>query len=235
MPRSRTDRLVRRSLVALTSAGLVLGTCIVAQAADDEGVGGLLQRLFAPAPSSPPVPVALSPQPSGQAGPDQAGWPSSKFPDARGAGKRRAAGRLRPNIRYASLPKPGPEALRIRITDRQTPIDLANGPTAAFLKDRTLRPGDIVVLKDGARVFAGDPEKPHAVRDFEGIGRSSFVDRHARALLTAMLVPGEALPAAEARKVMARSRTMPPLPVSTQVTAPQVMATRVIYPWKTTP
>ena len=78
---------------------------------------------------------------------------------------------------------------KVHIADRQVPLSMKDGAAAALLQDKTLRPGDIVVLQDGARVFTGSPDKPHALRDFESIGRSDFIDRHTRMRLTAMLVP----------------------------------------------
>ena len=141
--------------------------------------------------------------------------------------------RPRPNIRYASLPKPKAEPLKIRISDRQIPLDMSDGPAAAFLKDKTLQPGDIVVLKDGARVFTGNPDKPHSIKDFESIGRSDFIDRRTRHLLTAMMVPVGAMTAEEAHKRKVPSKELPVL-ASTPVQM-QTAGMRVVYPWISNP
>jgi hypothetical protein len=183
--------------------------------AADDGLGGLFQRLFQPS-----QPVAMQPAPA----------PEAVAQPTRRADVRRAARALnaRPRtIRYAALPKAEP--LKIRVTDRQTPIDMSAGAAAAFMKDPTLRPGDIVVLKDGVKVFTGEPDKHHAARDFESIGRSAFVDRHTRSLLSAMVMPVGAMPAAEARRIAARARNIPlittmPVPVETA-------SMRIIAPW----
>lgn len=183
--------------------------------ANEDGLGGLLQRLFQPS-----QPAAMQPAPA----------PDTLAPPARRMDVRRAARALntRPRtIRYAALPKAEP--LKIRITDRQTPLDMSAGAAAAFLKDPTLRPGDIVVLSDGVKVFTGNPDKPHAARDFESIGRSAFIDRHTRTLLSAMVMPVGAVPAVEARRMAARAHKVPliatmPVPVETA-------SMRIIAPW----
>jgi hypothetical protein len=183
--------------------------------ANEDGLGGLLQRLFQPS-----QPVAMQP----------ASTAETAMPPGRRMDVRRAARALktRPRtIRYAALPKAEP--LQIRVTDRQTPLDMSAGAAAAFLKDPTLRPGDIVVLNDGAKVFTGNPDRPHAARDFESIGRSAFIDRHTRSLLSAMVMPVGAIPAAEARRMAARARKVPliatmPVPVETA-------SMRIIAPW----
>ncbi|GJE18151.1 hypothetical protein [Methylobacterium marchantiae] len=141
---------------------------------------------------------------------------------------RREAARPRPKIRYAALPKSEP--LQLRIGDRQTPISMASGPMHALLKDPTLRPGDIVVLKDGARVFTGDEDKTHSLRDFEPVNRSASVDRKTKALLSMMIAPVGALPPDEVRKFMARLKTATPsttLPADGQA---QTVSMRVITP-----
>jgi len=183
--------------------------------ANEDGLGGLLQRLFQPS-----QPVAMQPAPA----------PDTLTPPARRMDVHRAARALntRPRtIRYAALPKAEP--LKIRVTDRQTPLDMSDGAAAAFLKDPTLRPGDIVVLNDGVKVFTGNPDKPHAARDFESIGRSAFIDRHTRTLLSAMVMPVGAIPAAEAQRMAARARKVSliatmPVPVETA-------SMRIIAPW----
>ena len=226
MPRMRNHPSMRRNLVAVATLGLLLGTGTGVSAAED-GLGGLFQRLFSPEPSAPSVQLS---QPTPQADMAQQGrWSGQKRYDARRYAQRLQGTRPRPNIRYASLPKPKTEPLKIRISDRQVPLDMSDGPAAAFLKDKTLRPGDIVVLKDGARVFTGNPDKPHSIKDFEGIGRSDFIDRRTRHLLTAMMVPVGAMTVAEARKRMLEpNKGLPSLATTPVQLQPSSM--RVIYP-----
>ena len=221
---------LHRSILVLAASGVLLSASTGAQANED-GLGGLFQRLFSPEPQAQAVQPA---QPAPQAAFSQQrrlrtwrqyyGRRSAQHPEGT---------RLRPKIRYASLPKPQTEPLKIRITDRQVPLDMKDGAAQAFLKDKTLRPGDIVVLQDGARVFTGSPDKPHSVKDFESIGRSDFIDRHTRTKLAAMMVPIGAMTADEARKRMAQSTTLPSV-ASTPVQV-QASAMRIIYPWSTAP
>ncbi|MDO9427621.1 MAG: hypothetical protein Q7T93_12410 [Methylobacterium sp.] len=185
--------------------------------AADDGLGGLFQRLFQPS-----QPVAMQPAPAA----DAAAWPTQRQMNVRRAA-RALNTRPRPNMRYAALPKAEP--LKIRVSDRQTPLDLSAGPAAAFMKDETLRPGDIVVLKEGVKVFTGNPDKRHAARDFEGVGRSAFVDRHTRALLSAMVMPVGAIPADEARRMAAKARKV--LPTSVAPVQAETASMRVIMPW----
>ncbi|GJD93590.1 hypothetical protein [Methylobacterium iners] len=225
MTRIRAHLDLRRSLAVVTTAGLMLGAGSTVGLAQDGG-GGLFQRLFSPAPHEQAV------QP---ASPLAATIPQARTLTWREYAARRSATResqrRRPSIRYAALPKPKSEPLKIRISDRsdrQVPLDMSRGAAAALLKDPTLRPGDIVVLKDGARVFTGQPNKLHSVKDFESIGRSEFVDRRTRALLSALVVPIGAMTPAEAKKQMAVLKAVPSL-----IAAPAPLQTagiRVIYP-----
>ena len=235
---------LHRSLMVLATSGLLLGASTGAQANED-GLGGLFQRLFSPEPQAQPVqPV---PQPAQQAAStQQRRLPTWRQYYGRRSAQRPEGTRLRPKIRYASLPKPQAEPLKIRISDRkaaseakihitdlQVPLNMKDGPAAAFLQDKTLRPGDIVVLQDGARVFTGSADKPHSVKDFESIGRSDFIDRHTRTQLTAMLIPAGATTLAEARKRMEQVQVLPSA-ASTPVQV-QASAMRVIYPWNAAP
>jgi hypothetical protein len=183
--------------------------------ANDDGLGGLLQRLF-----QPNQPVAMQPAPA----PEGLAAPMPRMDVRRAA---RALNTRPRTIRYAALPKAEP--LKVRVTDRQTPLDMSAGAGAAFLKDPTLRPGDIVVLKEGVKVFTGTSDKHHTASDFEGIGRSAFIDRHTRNLLSAMVLPVGAVPPAEARRIAARAGKVPliatmPVPVTTT-------SMRIITPW----
>ncbi|WP_244480038.1 hypothetical protein [Methylobacterium sp. Leaf465] len=210
IPFSAATRIVAAPVFGLMM--LTLPAC--AQSAD----GGLFDLLFAPA------------RPAQQAAPAPVADPGFDYQQARRS--IRKATRQRPKIRYAALPKSEP--LQIKVTDRQTPLDMKAGPAAAFMKDETLRPGDIVVMKDGAKVFTGRPDDRHTVRDFESVGRSDFVDRRTRNQLAAMMLPIGALPADQARKMMAQARKVMPASVDQSV-KPELTAMRVINPWKTNP
>ncbi|SFS34633.1 hypothetical protein [Methylobacterium sp. yr668] len=208
-------RLRTSSLLAVMAAGgLLAGSALRAQAAEV----GFLEMLF----GARPAPQQAQPAPA----------PAPAF-DGRTFGRhatpRLGAARRRFQTRYAALP------LKIRvkereISERQTPIDMKGGATAALLKDETLRPGDIVVLNSGARVFTGNPDKRHAIRDFEPVQNSRFVSRGTRKVLAGLFTPVGALPAQEARRMMARARQ--PMPeVATPIPA-QKTAMRVINPWQ---
>ncbi|KAB1072037.1 hypothetical protein [Methylobacterium planeticum] len=221
MPATLTRHVPRRALVVLASTCLLVGTVASVHAQDGGGLGGLFQQLFG----------------GGQAAqqaqqPAEVQMPSPERYYGRRHDRRSEGARLRPKIRYAALPKPEP--LKVRITDRQTPLDMKAGPAAALMRDETLRPGDIVVLKDGARVFTGNPDKRHAMHEFEAVDTSSRVDKKTRRLLAAMIAPVGALPADEARKVLARLRKAPrdAVPAAQQA---EVASMRVINPWNARP
>jgi hypothetical protein len=233
---------LQRSLMVLATSGVLLSASTGAQANED-GLGGLFQRLFSPEPQTQAVqPVQSAPQ---AAFSQQRRLPTWRQYYGRRSAQRPEGTRLRPKIRYAALPKPqeplkirisdrkGSSDAKIHITDRQVPLNMKDGAAAALLQDKTLRPGDIVVLQDGARVFTGSPDKPHSVKDFESIGRSDFIDRHTRTKLTAMLVPAGAVTLAEARKQLELSKMLPSV-TSTPVQV-QASAIRVIYPWNSAP
>jgi len=210
IPLSAASRAVAAPVIGL----MLLTLPASAQSAD----GGLFDLLFAPA------------RPAQQVAPAPMADPGFDYQQARRS--IRKATRQRPKIRYAALPKSEP--LQIKVTDRQTPLGMKAGPAAAFMKDETLRPGDIVVMKDGAKVFTGRPDDQHTARDFESVGRSDFVDRRTRNLLAAMMLPIGALPADQARKMMAQARKVMPASVDQSV-KPELTAMRVINPWKTNP
>ncbi|SFM71672.1 hypothetical protein [Methylobacterium pseudosasicola] len=202
------------TLAVITAAGLLAGTVIPAQAAEI----GFLEMLFGARPAPQPVQQA---QPPGA-------------PDIR-AFERRATPRLgsarhRLQTRYAALP------VRIRVKEtelspRQTPIDMKSGAAAALMKDETLQPGDIVVLNTGAKVFTGNPDKRHAIRDFEPVQSSRFVSKGTRKQLAGLFTPIGASPANEARRVVARGPQSTP-PIATPIPHQQT-AMRVINVWKT--
>jgi hypothetical protein len=205
----------RRAVLALTAFGLMAGTAAHAQD------GGLFEALFGRPQAAP---QQQAPQPQVQVPAYGHGYDD---------GYRRRARRVerpRPRTRYTALHKPEP--LKVKITDRQTPLDMSAGPAAALMRDETLRPGDIVILKSGPQVFTGSVEKRHTMRDFEPAQSSPLVGKQTRRQLAAMVTPVGALPADEARRVLARMKRTPrsPAAVPEQATA-QVSGMRVINAW----
>jgi len=205
----------RRAVLALTALGLMAGTAAHAQD------GGLFEALFGRPQAAPQQPVA---QPQVQVPAYGYGY---------GDGYRRRSHRVerpRPRTRYTALNKAEP--LKVKITDRQTPIDMSGGPAAALMRDETLRPGDIVILKSGPQVYTGGIEKRHTLRDFEPAQSSRLIGKQTRRQLAAMVTPVGALPADEARRVLARMKRAPRTPAAEpgQETA-QISTMRVINAW----
>ncbi|WP_375453683.1 hypothetical protein [uncultured Methylobacterium sp.] len=200
----------RHARAALVAGGLLAGTVMSAQAAEL----GFFEALFG---GGRPAAQAVQPSQSAYDG---------------GAYRRhgRRASRQHVRTRYAALP--GAEPLKVRITDRQTPLDMKAGPVAALMKDETLRPGDIVVLNTGARVFTGDPDTAHTLRDFVPVERSGYVDRSTRRQLAALMAPPAALPADQARRFVETLKSTPRTPAAL---APQQAAMRVVSPWIVAP
>lgn len=213
------------ALAVIAAAGLLAGTAINAQAAEL----GFLEMLFGAKPA---------PQQAQQAQPTQAAQ-AARAPAytahafGRHATPRLGAARRRFQTRYAALP------VRIHVKERekepevsprQVAIDMKGGAAAALLKDATLRPGDIVVLNSGARVFTGNPDKRHAMRDFEPVQNSRHVSKGTRKVLAGLFTPVGALPAHEARRMMARAKQAAE-PIATPIPA-QKTAMRVINPWQ---
>ncbi len=128
--------------------------------------------------------------------------------------------------RYAALP------VKIRVSERQKPLDMSQGAAAALMRDETLRPGDIVILKTGAHVFEGDKGTKHAMSDFEPVQRSTSIDRKTRSLLAGMTRPAGALAPGEARRMVARSLKASPAPEGPVLRSAEI---RVISPWRTAP
>ena len=197
-------------LAVIAAAGLVAGTAIPTQAAEV----GFLEMLFGarPAPQQVQAPAALD---------DRAVYRRST--------PRLGYARHRLQTRYAALP------VRIRaketeVSPRQTAIDMKSGAAAALLKDETLLPGDIVVLNTGARVFTGNPDTRHAMRDFEPVQNSRFVGKGTRKVLAGLFTPVGVSPANEARRVVARAPQSVPS-MATPIPAQQT-AMRVINVWQ---
>ncbi len=184
-----------------TAVALLAGTIVHVQA----GELGLFEMLFGARPAPQPVQASEGPR---------SAHPHRKL----------GAARHRLRTQYAALP------VRIRADHFQRPLDLKQGAAAAFMKDETLRPGDVVVLNTGPRVFTGRVDSHHTMSDFEPVQRSAYVSNTTRKLLAGMMTPVGALPADEARRVVARMRksTAPAAIAATQATA-----MRVINPWQT--
>ncbi len=134
-------------------------------------------------------------------------------------------GRRKLKIRYAALP------VKIHVSERQKPLDMSQGAAAALLRDETLRPGDIVILKTGAHVFEGETRQTHSMRDFEPVQRSAAIDRKTRQLLARMTQPAGALLPSEARRKVAGAKAA--TTAATPVTRSADM--RIINPWRTAP
>lgn len=225
----------RRVLAVVLSIGAVVSTAVSVQAGDEGGLG-FFQSLFG-SPQAAPAPEPV-PSPAPAAAAPQAQSPYRVF--GRRHARRADGVPVRAKVRYAALPKSDPVAPRALqkgraaglepASDRQRPLDMTAGPTAALLKDPTLRPGDIVVLPGGAHVFKGTAGKRHALRDFEEVSRSALVDRKTRARLAAMVAPAGALPANEARRAMARLKRAAPTGPDPAEIRPETTAMRVIYP-----
>jgi len=203
------------TLAVITAAGLLAGTVVQAQAAEV----GFLEMLF----GARPAPQQVQPQ---------APAPLEDRAVYRRATPRLGSARHRLQTRYAALP------VRIRVKEtelspRQVAIDMKSGATAALLKDETLLPGDIVVLNTGAKVFTGNPDTRHALRDFEPVQTSRFVSKGTRKQLAGLFTPVGASPTNEARRVVARG-PQSPLPIATPIPSQQT-AMRVINVWNAAP
>ena len=208
-------RLRTSGTLAIIAGALLVGTAVRTEAAEV----GFLEMLFGAKPAAQQSPAAA---PSASPG-----LPNYAY--GRRSTPRLGAARRHFQTRYAALP------LRIRakepeVSPRQIPIDMRAGATAALLKDETLRPGDIVVLHSGAKVFTGDPEKRHALRDFEPVQNSRMVSKGTRRVLAGLFTPVGSMPAQEARRMMARASKAAE-PVATPIPA-QKTAMRIINPWQ---
>ena len=232
---STLPRSGRRFALVLTSSALILST-VAGVHAQEGGLGGLFQQLFAPQQAAPaPAPAA----PTAFYG---SGEVNERY---RWRRHRTKVERSRPKVRYAALPKEDSDG----ISGKQ-PVDskaIAADPTAALLRDETLRPGDIVVMPGGPKVFMGHDGRGrsakatrHRISDFEDVKSSRSINAKTRRQLLAMMVPHGAMPAEEARKALAKARRLAPQediePLNRQarIAAGPVPA-RIITPWKTAP
>lgn len=205
-------------IAAISIAGCTGIHVATVQAAE----GNFLEMLFGVRPTAQAQP---QPQPQAPAYDPYAG--------AKSAVRSRQAGygRHKLKTRYAALP------VKIRVSERQKPLDMSAGPAAALLKDETLRPGDIVVFKSGAQVFAGRTGRQHTMGDFEPVRQSAAIDKKTRKLLAAMTQPAGTLPADEARRMVSRMKKGVPAQPQAQTQVKAEMARsdeiRVINPWRT--
>ena len=203
-------RLRTGGIAAVVAAGLVIGIGARAEAAEL----GFLEMLF----GARPAPQQVQPSPD----------PALDSPAGRRDRPRLGAARRRLQTRYAALP------VKIRVKDsevgpRQTPLDMKDGAASALLQDETLRPGDIVVLNSGARVFTGSSDTRHALRDFAPVQGSRFVSSNTRKVLAGLFTPVGSRPAQEAHRMMARASAAV-APIATPMPA-QRTAMRIINPW----
>lgn len=215
----------RRGLaVVLASGCLLVSTAAGVRAADEGGLGSLFGNLFgAPRPAQTVVPAPV-------AGPaaDPYQRPRRRWAARNRAAEARAA--LRHRARYVALPKPE-KAEAKPVAAKIERITSPSEARAALMRDPTLRAGDIVIMPDGPRVFMGEAGSvKHRMSDFEDVRRSRFVRDQTRRDLLAMTAPIGALPAEEARRMMARltRRGAKPTPASTEERTETAM--RVIYP-----
>lgn len=225
---STPPRSGRRFALVLASSTLVLST-VVGVHAQEGGLGGLFQQLFAPQQAAPAPVAPINIYGGGEV--------NERYRWRRHRG---TSERSRPKVRYAALPKDDGDG----ISGKQ-PVDskaIAANPTAALLRDETLRPGDIVVMPGGPRVFMGDGKRSakavrHRMSDFEDVKRSRSIDAKTRRQLLAMMLPHGAMPADEARKALAKARRLAP-PEDIEALSRQARAetgpapARIINPWR---
>ncbi|AWN52623.1 hypothetical protein [Methylobacterium sp. 17Sr1-1] len=217
MPAAR----LRALLLAMTSGCLLIASSAGARAEND----GLdfLRQIFGGPSSSAPAPVA---QP-------YAVQPYDAPIRQRASRRNRLAVQakaLRGRTRYVALPK-----AEVKPQKEVKPLQIAVSPLksldarTALLRDPTLRPGDIVIMPEGPRVFRGEAESDkHKMSDFQDVNRPGVVAAKTRKELLAMTAPIGALPADAARRMMAQYQKASAPAVST----PRVEAAlaRVVYP-----
>lgn len=90
--------------------------------------------------------------------------------------------------RYDYAPAPRVRQRPVEQASRPTPPAVKLDPEADpywYLKDPTLRRGDIVVTANGPVVFHGTTRSRHAEADFAALGQSRLVSRSARQLVSA--------------------------------------------------
>ena len=141
-----------------------------------------------------------------------------------------------PRARFASLPrveeraavrsaKP-PVAAATPPKSQSAPATAGSDPIASLLRDPTLRPGDIVMFPDGARVFKGGRALPHAANSFEEVERSRLVSKASRKMVLA-LTKTVASPGEEASRYLPNALAAAPSEAEQKARSEVV---RVIYP-----
>ena len=89
----------------------------------------------------------------------------------------------KPTASVPAEPLSGQSPFKLRPHSSERP-----NPLPALLADATLRPGDIVIFPDGARVFQGSPGPRHQPRDFVKVASAKGVPQATRRILAAMKV-----------------------------------------------
>lgn len=221
MPAAR----LRAVLLAMTSGCLLIASSAGARAEND-GLDFLRQMFGGPSAASAPVAQPYAVQP-------YAVQPYDAPTRQRASRRNRLATQakaLRGRTRYVALPK-----AEVKPQKEVKPLAIAVSPLksldarTALLRDPTLRPGDIVIMPEGPRVFHGDPDSDkHKMADFQDVNRPGVVAAKTRKELLAMTAPIGALPADAARRMMAQYQKAS----ATTVPTPRVEAAlaRVVYP-----
>jgi hypothetical protein len=109
-------------------------------------------------------------------------------------------------------------------TQSDTRRALATKAVSLVLQDPTLRPGDIVILPDGPKVFTGSSGR-HSRADFEDVTRSHALSKDLRKAVLALTRPAVS-PASEARRKVA-DKNLGTLSGTAQQASADV---RVVYP-----
>ncbi|TGD95270.1 hypothetical protein [Methylobacterium nonmethylotrophicum] len=213
---------LRALLLAMTSGCLLIASSAGARAEND-GLDFLRQMFSGPAAAPAPTAQPYAVQPYDAPMRQRVTRRKSLATQARA---------LRGRTRYVALPKP--EVKPQKATEVK-PLAIAVSPLksldarTALLRDPTLRPGDIVIMPEGPRVFQGTPDSDkHKMADFHDVNRPGVVPAKTRKELLAMTAPIGALPADAARRMMAQYQKAS----ATVVPTPRVEAAlaRVVYP-----
>lgn len=186
-----------------------------AQAGDDAGVREFIASQAARTAPEPRAPVVAS-APTEATIQRYFGSPATEQRHRARLEKARAVSRVaavarRPKVHYATLSERDS-----RPAPKKQKVDLPADPVAALLRDPTLQPGDVVVLREGAKVFSG-PGK------FEPVEQSRLLSKSARKAVLAMTQPAQTV-AGQARQKLAASAPIVP------AGAAFASAVRVVYP-----
>jgi hypothetical protein len=214
---------LRALLLAMTSGCLLIASGAGARAADGDGLDFFRQIFSGPASNPAPVAQPYVVQPYDA--------PVRQRLTRRNRLPAHARAALRGKTRYVALPKA--EAKPEKADTK--PLALAVSPLksldarTALLRDPTLRPGDIVIMPEGPRVFRGDPDTDkHRMADFQDVTRPGVVASKTRKELLAMTAPIGALPADAARRMMAQYQKAGP--TAQPAARTEAALTRVVYP-----